>query len=69
MTDKARPKTLDLAENARVVLERRYLAKDDNGTPVETPEQLFRRVAENIAQAEERYAGTAEEGRSGPDSP
>ena len=69
MTDKPRPKTLDLAENARVVLERRYLAKDDNGTPVETPEQLFRRVAENIAQAEERYAGTREEGRPDPAHP
>jgi ribonucleoside-diphosphate reductase alpha chain len=34
------------------VLERRYLAKDEHGRVVETPEQLFRRVARNIAQAE-----------------
>jgi ribonucleotide reductase alpha subunit len=50
-----RDRALNLAENARVVLERRYLAKDDAGTPIETPEQLFRRVADNIAQAEALY--------------
>ncbi len=46
---------LNLSDNARIVLERRYLARDDSGTPVETPEQLFRRVANNIAQAEAAY--------------
>ncbi|HET6866481.1 MAG TPA: adenosylcobalamin-dependent ribonucleoside-diphosphate reductase, partial [Solirubrobacteraceae bacterium] len=46
---------LVLSENARVVLERRYLAKDDGGKPIETPEQLFRRVANNLAQAERNY--------------
>ncbi|MFB3094019.1 MAG: ribonucleotide reductase N-terminal alpha domain-containing protein, partial [Dehalococcoidia bacterium] len=44
-----------LADNARVVLERRYLAKDSEGRPVETPEEMFRRVAHNIAQAELLY--------------
>src|SRR5574341_2210843 len=43
---------LALSENARVVLERRYLAKDDKGQPIETPEELFERVARNIARAE-----------------
>jgi ribonucleoside-diphosphate reductase alpha chain len=43
---------LTLSDNARVVLERRYLAKDDSGAPVETPAELFARVAHNIAQAE-----------------
>src|SRR5579885_2635381 len=46
---------LVLSENARVVLERRYLAKDDSGKPIEAPEQLFRRVANNLAQAERNY--------------
>jgi ribonucleoside-diphosphate reductase alpha chain len=46
---------LQLSDNARIVLERRYLAKDANGTPIETPERLFQRVAHNIAQAELRY--------------
>jgi len=34
-----------VSENARIVLERRYLKKDDNGRPIETPEDMFRRVA------------------------
>src|SRR5438105_2417861 len=46
---------LVLAENARIVLERRYLAKDSQGEIVETPEGLFRRVAHNLTQAELNY--------------
>ncbi|HTE84623.1 MAG TPA: vitamin B12-dependent ribonucleotide reductase [Dehalococcoidia bacterium] len=46
---------VELAENARIVLERRYLAKDNQGEIVETPEGLFRRVAHNLAQAELNY--------------
>ncbi|MDO8612145.1 MAG: ribonucleotide reductase N-terminal alpha domain-containing protein, partial [Dehalococcoidia bacterium] len=46
---------MPLSENARVVLERRYLAKDAAGQPLETPEQMFARVARNIAQAELLY--------------
>ncbi|HET9554481.1 MAG TPA: adenosylcobalamin-dependent ribonucleoside-diphosphate reductase [Anaeromyxobacteraceae bacterium] len=42
-----------LSENARQVLARRYLLRDDGGEPVETPEELFRRVARAVAQAEE----------------
>ena len=34
-----------ISPNGRVVLERRYLAKDDHGQPVETPEDLVARVA------------------------
>ena len=52
-----RPEELALSDNARLVLARRYLAKDDGGQPVETPEELFRRVALNIAQAEGRFNG------------
>jgi ribonucleoside-diphosphate reductase alpha chain len=50
------PRTLTLSDNAHLVLERRYLARDDRGKPLETPEQLFARVAANIAQAELTYA-------------
>ena len=53
--DRGKSTRLALSDNARLVLERRYLAKDDSGTPVETPEQLFQRVANNIAQAERLY--------------
>ncbi|MBN1643222.1 MAG: vitamin B12-dependent ribonucleotide reductase [Dehalococcoidales bacterium] len=51
---------IKLSENARQVLERRYLAKDKNGKPIETPEQLFRRVARTIASAELIYDSKAD---------
>ncbi|WP_447977208.1 adenosylcobalamin-dependent ribonucleoside-diphosphate reductase [Candidatus Nitrospira bockiana] len=41
--------------NALTVLRRRYLKKDDDGRVVETPAQMFRRVADNVAQAEALY--------------
>jgi ribonucleoside-diphosphate reductase alpha chain len=41
-----------LSENARRVLEARYLRRDARGTISETPEQLFARVARAIAHAE-----------------
>ncbi|MSQ42432.1 MAG: hypothetical protein EXR65_05290, partial [Dehalococcoidia bacterium] len=41
-----------LSENARTVLARRYLLRDDANRVVETPEQLLARVAEAIAAAE-----------------
>ncbi len=44
-----------LSENAQLVLERRYLKKDDSGIILETPEQMFRRVAGHIAAAEKLY--------------
>ncbi|MHC5035894.1 MAG: vitamin B12-dependent ribonucleotide reductase [Planctomycetota bacterium] len=44
-----------LTPNGQKVLERRYLKKDESGKLVETPEQMFRRVAHNIVQAELLY--------------
>ncbi|MBM3131768.1 MAG: vitamin B12-dependent ribonucleotide reductase [Chloroflexi bacterium] len=54
---KAKPKesTIELSNNSRVVLERRYLKKDSEGKPIETPDDLFRRVALFIASAEKLY--------------
>ena len=46
---------IKLTENARQVLEKRYLKRDKDGRVIETPEQLFRRVAETIAAAELNY--------------
>ncbi len=43
---------LSLSENARVILEQRYLRKDSEGNAIETPEELFRRVARAVAQGE-----------------
>ncbi|GAF92887.1 unnamed protein product, partial [marine sediment metagenome] len=44
-----------LSQNARLVLERRYLTKDDADKPIESPEELFGRVAHSVAQAELSY--------------
>lgn len=52
-------KGLTLSENAKRVLERRYLKKDSKGKTMETPEQMFRRVAHHIAMAEKKYGGDA----------
>ncbi|HEV51482.1 MAG TPA: hypothetical protein ENO31_02985, partial [Thermoprotei archaeon] len=41
-----------LTETARKILEARYLIKDEKGNVVETPEGMFRRVAETVASAE-----------------
>lgn len=46
---------LALSENALRVLERRYLRKDGHGKVVESPEQMFKRVAHHISRAEKRY--------------
>ncbi len=46
---------LHLSDNARTVLERRYLRKDAAGKPIEKPAQMFRRVARHIARAELNY--------------
>ncbi len=48
-------KEINLSENSIQVLQRRYLKKDKNGHIVETPRQLFIRVAEFIALADKNY--------------
>ncbi|MDP2044140.1 MAG: ribonucleotide reductase N-terminal alpha domain-containing protein, partial [Candidatus Omnitrophota bacterium] len=52
---------LKLSLNAIKVLERRYLRKDEEGKLIETPEQMFRRVASAIAIADKLYGKTEEE--------
>jgi len=47
-----------LSENALRVLQKRYLRKDDKGKVVETPRELFARVAWNLAQAERNYGAS-----------
>jgi len=47
-----------LSSNAITVLEKRYLLKDETGTPVESPSDLFWRVARTIAQADLRYGAS-----------
>jgi ribonucleoside-diphosphate reductase alpha chain len=50
-----------LTPNGRTVLERRYLRRDAAGRPVETPEDLFWRVASSVAQAERAHAVPGED--------
>ena len=46
---------IKLSDNAIRVLERRYLIKNGEGSVIETPQELFRRVARHIASAELIY--------------
>jgi ribonucleoside-diphosphate reductase alpha chain len=50
---------INLTQNALKVLEKRYLKKNEVGKVVETPEELFRRVARTVASADFNY-GTSE---------
>jgi ribonucleoside-diphosphate reductase alpha chain len=52
---------MKLSENALKVLSARYLLKDNSGKIIETPEQMFRRVAKTVAYAEAMYGADPEE--------
>jgi ribonucleoside-diphosphate reductase alpha chain len=49
----------ELTDNARLVLERRYLKKDQAGKPTEKPEVMFWRVARSIADVDRDYGASA----------
>ncbi|MGD2123727.1 MAG: LAGLIDADG family homing endonuclease, partial [Gemmatimonadota bacterium] len=48
----------ELTENARIVLGKRYLKKDENGELVEEPEVMFWRVAYTIAKEDARFGAS-----------
>lgn len=50
-----------LSENARVVLERRYLAKNQNGQTIETPAGMFKRVAAFVGSGDLSYGKTLDD--------
>ncbi|MCE5313015.1 MAG: vitamin B12-dependent ribonucleotide reductase [Nitrospiraceae bacterium] len=52
---------LGLSPNAEKVLEKRYLQRDESGRPIETPEELFKRVAKHIASADAAYGRSSKE--------
>lgn len=49
-----------LSENALTVLKKRYLIKDENGNVIETPKEMFLRVAKHIASAEKLFDENAD---------
>jgi ribonucleoside-diphosphate reductase alpha chain len=49
-----------LSKNAVTVLEKRYLCKDQSGRVVETAAEMFRRVAEAIANADRKFSKDAD---------
>jgi len=51
---------MKLTENAIKVLEKRYLAKDEDGNLLEDPEGMFRRVAKTVASADADYVSASE---------
>ncbi|MGQ9570635.1 MAG: adenosylcobalamin-dependent ribonucleoside-diphosphate reductase [Thermodesulfovibrionales bacterium] len=52
---------MDLTENAIEVLKQRYLLKNEEGNVIETPEEMFRRVAKAVASAETLYGNSPDE--------
>ncbi|UCC78895.1 MAG: adenosylcobalamin-dependent ribonucleoside-diphosphate reductase, partial [Candidatus Zixiibacteriota bacterium] len=50
-----------LTPNSLAVLKRRYLKKNDMGEIIETPEELFMRVASNIAEADANFGALEDE--------
>ncbi len=55
---------ISLSPNALVVLERRYLKKDQKGRPIETPRDLFRRVARSVAAADAKFDPKTDVGKT-----
>ena len=53
-----------LTENAQLVLRKRILARDPAGLVVETPAEMFRRVARSIASADLEYGTTEDAAKS-----
>jgi len=51
---------IKLSLNSTTVLKRRYLRKNEKGEAIETPSQLFHRVALNIASGDVLYDATAD---------
>ncbi len=52
---------MELTDNAKIVLQKRYLKRNKEGKVVETPEKMLRRVANNIAKSDTFYKKSKKE--------
>ncbi len=55
------PQKVKLTQNAVKVLQKRYLKRDNNAIPIETPEDMFYRVASYLAQADKEYGASCDD--------
>jgi ribonucleoside-diphosphate reductase alpha chain len=55
-----RTRPIHLTDNARTVLQKRYLRRGEDGKPAENEHEMFWRVAYNIALAEASHGGTSD---------
>jgi ribonucleoside-diphosphate reductase alpha chain len=46
---------IEFSDNARTILEKRYLRRNENGGPAENPEQMFDRVAKAVAEPDKLF--------------
>ncbi len=59
--DYVRDEDIKLSPNSLEVLRRRYLRRGEDGQPIETPAQMFYRVAHHLGKAEALFGGDVEE--------
>ncbi len=52
---------VELTENARTVLTKRYLRRGEDGEPIESIEEMFWRVAYHVALSEQEWSGDVEQ--------
>ena len=58
--DYVRDENIKLSPNSLEVLRRRYLRRGEDGEPIETPAQMFYRVAHHLGKAEAIFGGDVE---------
>jgi ribonucleoside-diphosphate reductase alpha chain len=60
LPDDLRAKKIELTDNARTVLQKRYLRRGNDGKPAETEQEMFWRIAYHIALAEQEFGTDVE---------